>query len=182
MTRKEKIHIGCSGWNYRHWRGRFYPEEQKPEQWFGFYAGVFDTVEINNTFYHLPAAQTFKAWRAQAPAGFIYAVKANRYLTHLKKLKDVRRPLKKFLDRARLLEEHLGPILYQLPPHWRLNRERLESFLDLLPEDLQSVFEFRDQSWMVEEVFELLDERGVSFCAHDLPGPDELDVPRRAVG
>jgi uncharacterized protein YecE (DUF72 family) len=100
-------------------------------------------------------------------------------LTHLKKLKDAKAPLRRFLDRARLLGAHLGPILYQLPPRWRLNLERLESFLDLLPEDLRSVFEFRDQSWLVDEVFQLLDERGVSFCAHDMPG---LDVPRLAVG
>lgn len=179
MTKRGKIHIGCSGWNYPHWRGRFYPEAQAPGQWFDFYAAVFNTVEINNTFYRLPTAKTFKAWGAKAPDRFIYAVKANRYLTHLKKLKEAKAPLKKLLDRARLLEEHLGPILYQLPPRWRFDRARLESFLDLLPEDLQHVFEFRDQSWMVEEVFELLDERGVSVCAHDLPG---LKVPRRAAG
>jgi uncharacterized protein YecE (DUF72 family) len=179
MTRTGKAHIGCSGWNYKHWRGRFYPEEESPERWFEFYAATFDTVEINNTFYQLPASKTFKAWRAQAPKGFLYAVKANRYLTHLKKLKEAKAPLKKFLTRARLLQEHLGPILYQLPPRWSLNLERLESFLDLLPEDLQHVIEFRDQSWLVDEVFQLLEERGVSLCTHDLPG---LDVPRLSIG
>ncbi len=177
--KRGRIHVGCSGWNYEHWRGRFYPEGAPQKRWFEFYARIFDTVEINNTFYQLPSAQTFEVWRAQAPQGFIYAVKANRYLTHLKRLKDAKAPLRRFLDRARLLGPHLGPILYQLPPRWRLNLERLESFLDLLPEDPPSVFEFRDRSWMVDEVFQLLDERGVSFCAHDLPG---LDVPRLAVG
>jgi len=177
--KKGKIHIGCSGWNYEHWRGPFYPEDAPPKLWFEYYAEAFDTAEINNTFYQLPAAHTFKAWRAQAPDGFIYAVKANRYLTHLKKLKDAKAPLRRFLDRARLLRERLGPILYQLPPRWRLNMERLESFLNLLPEDLRHVFEFRDQSWFVDEVFQLLEERGASFCAHDMPG---LDVPRLAVG
>jgi uncharacterized protein YecE (DUF72 family) len=172
-------HIGCSGWNYKHWRGRFYPEEAPPKRWFEFYAMDFDTVEINNTFYQLPTSHTFKAWRTQAPDGFIYAVKANRYLTHLKRLKDSKAPLKRFLDRARLLGVHLGPILYQLPPRWRLNMERFESFLDLLPEDLLHVFEFRDQSWMVDKVFQLLEERGFSFCAHDMPG---LDVPRLVTG
>jgi len=179
MMRRSQIHIGCSGWNYESWRGRFYPEEAPPKRWFEFYAETFNTVEINNTFYQLPDAPTFKRWRSQAPDGFIYAVKANRYLTHLKRLKDAKDPLKKFLDRARLLREHLGPILYQLPPRWRLNLQRLESFLDLLPEDLRHVFEFRDQSWMTDEVFQLLEERGVSFCAHDMPG---LDVPRLAIG
>jgi uncharacterized protein YecE (DUF72 family) len=179
MKKSGKIHIGCSGWNYAHWRGRFYPEESRQEDWFALYASVFDTVEINNTFYRLPPAETFAAWRDQAPAGFLYAVKANRYLTHMKKLKDAEESLKTFLTRARLLEDHLGPILYQLPPRWRLNRQRLESFLDLLPSDLTHVFEFRDQSWMIEEIFELLEERNVSFCVHDFPG---LEVPRRAEG
>jgi uncharacterized protein YecE (DUF72 family) len=177
--KRGKIRIGCSGWNYKHWRGRFYPEEEPPSRWFEFYAATFDTVEINNTFYQLPEARTFKSWRAQAPKGFIYAVKANRYLTHLKKLKDAKAPLRKFLDRARLLQDGLGPILYQLPPRWRSDPERLKSFLDLLPGDIGSVIEFRDQSWLVDEVFQLLEDRGVSFCAHDLPG---LDTPRLAIG
>ncbi len=179
MEKSSKIHIGCSGWNYNHWRGRFYPKGQPQNRWFDFYAGVFDTVEINNTFYRLPEARTFKAWCKQAPAGFLYAVKANRYLTHQKKLKDARAPLKKFLSRAQYLEEHLGPILYQLPARWHLNLERLESFLDLLPEDLIHIFEFRDQTWMVEEVFRCLEARGISFCAHDMSG---LNVPRLAIG
>ncbi|MBO0860514.1 MAG: DUF72 domain-containing protein [Chloracidobacterium sp.] len=177
--KKGKIHIGCSGWNYDDWRGRFYPKDTPKKRWFEFYAETFDTVEINNTFYQLPGAQTFKAWRSQAPDGFVYAVKASRYLTHLKRLKDAKAPLKKFLSRTRLLRERLGPILYQLPPRWRLNMQRLESFLDLLPEDIMHVFEFRDQSWMTDEVFQILEERGVSFCAHDMPG---LDVPRLAIG
>jgi uncharacterized protein YecE (DUF72 family) len=179
MARRKKLHIGCSGWNYKHWRGRFYPEEESPNQWFEFYAATFETVEINNTFYRLPEKKTFKAWHEQAPDRFLYAVKASRYLTHLKKLKEAKAPLKNFLDCARLLGENLGPILYQLPPHWRLNLERLESFLDLLPDDLQHVFEFRDQSWMVEEVFQLLEERGTSFCTHDMQG---MEVSRLAIG
>jgi uncharacterized protein YecE (DUF72 family) len=179
MARRGEIYIGCSGWSYRHWRGRFYPEAQTPNKWFEFYAEVFNSVEVNNTFYRLPDVRTFRAWRAQAPRGFLYAVKASRYLTHQKKLKDAKAPLKKLLNRAQYLEEHLGPILYQLPSRWRLDKERLESFIDLLPEDLIHVFEFRDQSWMVEEIFQLLEERGVSFCVHDMSG---LDVPRRTVG
>jgi uncharacterized protein YecE (DUF72 family) len=179
MKESGRIHIGCSGWNYAHWRGPFYPEQNRQEDWFAFYASVFDTVEINNTFYRLPSAETFDAWRDQAPDRFLYAVKANRYLTHLKKLKDAEAPLNQFIERARRLKKHLGPILYQLPPRWRLNRQRLESFLNLLPSDLAHIFEFRDQSWMVEEVFQMLKERNVSFCTHDMPG---LEVPRRAVG
>jgi uncharacterized protein YecE (DUF72 family) len=179
MAKRGKVHIGCSGWNYAHWRGRFYPKGLAPSNWFEFYARLFETVEINNTFYRLPDARIFKAWRKQAPEGFLYAVKASRFLTHQKKLKDVKVPLKKFLDRAKYLDEHLGPILYQLPSRWRLNKDRLESFIDLLPDTLIHVIEFRDQSWMVEEVFQLLEGRGVSFCTHDFSG---LDVPRRTTG
>lgn len=179
MTRRDEVRIGCSGWNYNHWRGLFYPEEQRPQEWFATYARFFDTVEINNTFYRLPAEKTFREWRAQAPDGFIYAVKASRYLTHMKKLKEAEKPLKTFLQRASLLKEHFGPVLYQLPPHWGLNRERLESFLELLPADLLHVFEFRDQSWLVDEVFDLLERRGASLCVHDFPG---LSVPKIAMG
>jgi uncharacterized protein YecE (DUF72 family) len=183
MKKQGEIRIGCSGWNYDHWRGRFYPKELTPAHWFEFYAATFDTVEINNVFYRLPEAKTFKAWRSQAPEGFLYAVKANRYLTHLKKLKDVKTPLRKFLDRARILRESLGPILYQLPPRWRLNRDRLESFLDLLPDDLLHVIEFRDQSWLVDEVFQLLNDRGISYCAHDLRATNPpLRAPRLVTG
>lgn len=179
MKERKNIRIGCSGWSYDGWRGRFYPKELKPAEWFAYYAQYFDTVEINNTFYHLPPARTFNTWQAQAADGFVYAVKASRYFTHLKRLKNARAALNKFLTRARKLKKHLGPILYQLPPHWHLNLERLESFLDLLPADLLHVFEFRDQSWMSEDVLQMLDERDVSFCTHDFPG---LAVPRRAVG
>jgi uncharacterized protein YecE (DUF72 family) len=169
-TRRGRIRIGCSGWIYEHWRGRFYPEYSSPQEWFGIYSEVFDTVEINNTFYRLPSPSVFKKWRLQAPSGFCYAVKVSRYLTHMKKLKDAREPLKRFVDRARLLEDHLGPLLYQLPPRWRVNLPRLESFLELLPEDLVHVFEFREQSWLTEEVLRLLANRNVCYCIHDMPG------------
>ena len=179
MAKKGSIRIGCSGWNYEHWRGLFYPAHSKAQDWFRYYARFFDTVEINNTFYHLPSAKTFTVWQAQAPDGFLYAVKASRYITHMKKLKEPEPALEKFLGRARFLREHLGPILYQLPPYWRLNFERLKFFLDLLPSEWLHVFEFREESWLVEEVFSLLDERGTSLCVHDLAG---LRVPRRALG
>ena len=145
------IRIGCSGWNYRHWRGPFYPSELPTKGWFAFYARTFDTVEINASFYRMPKPETFARWRDQAPQGFRYAVKAHRFITHMKKLKDAEAPLALFIERARSLEERLGPILYQLPPRWKCNRERLELFLALLPRDLTHVFEFRDTSWMTEE-------------------------------
>jgi len=127
------IRIGTSGWVYAHWRGVFYPADLPQRDWFSFYAGSFDTVEINNSFYRLPPAATFETWRQQAPAGFVYAVKASRYLTHLKKLKDPEAPLTRFFEHAGGLGRTLGPVLYQLPPHWRVNLPRFEHFLASLP-------------------------------------------------
>lgn len=170
MERTGTIRIGCSGWNYRHWRGAFYPETMPMSRWFDHYAATFDTVEINNSFYRLPKAETFDKWREQAPAGFCYAVKANRFLTQAKKLKDCAEPLQRMLTPFRHLKQTLGPILYQLPPRFRVNLDRLTEFIDLLPRDLTHVFEFREKSWLTEEVLALLDARGVSFCAHDMPG------------
>ncbi|MEW5802573.1 MAG: DUF72 domain-containing protein [bacterium] len=179
MGRSKGVRVGCSGWNYPHWRGLFYPEEVQKTHWFDFYQASFNTVEINNTFYKLPEEQVFRQWERQARDGFIYAVKANRYLTHLKKLHDAKDSLEKFIVRVRLLGQKLGPLLYQLPPHWTKNYRRLESFLDLLPTDLIHVFEFRDQSWMEDDILNLLDQHGCSFCIHDMPG---LICPRQSVG
>ncbi|GAO38970.1 hypothetical protein SCH01S_23_00100 [Sphingomonas changbaiensis NBRC 104936] len=173
------IRIGCSGWNYRHWRGDFYPEGVPVKRWFAHYAQAFDTVEINASFYRRPTAETFAKWREQAPEGFCYAVKAPRFITHMRKLKECEESIAEFLARARHLRPALGPILYQLPPNWRFDRERLESFLALLPRDLTHVFEFREPSWLADEVLAILDAAGVGFCAHDFPG---LATQRAATG
>lgn len=173
------VRIGCSGWMYKHWRGLFYPQALPVKRWFAHYAETFDTVEINNSFYHLPPPSTFAGWREQAPAGFRYAIKANRFLTQAKKLKDCEEPLVRMMDSVWPLGEALGPMLYQLPPRFKVNLERLESFLTLLPADVTSVFEFREPTWYCDEVFALLDRYGASFCVHDMPG---LTSPRLAVG
>ena len=165
-----QIRIGCSGWNYKHWRDRFYPKELPAKRWFEHYAVLFDTVEINNSFYRLPTAETFEKWRDQAPEGFCYAVKANRFITQAKKLKDAAEPMKRFLTPTRKLQKTLGPILYQLPPRFRINLERLEDFLKLCPRDLTHVFEFREPSWLTDDMLALLDRDGASFCIHDMPG------------
>ena len=165
-----EIRIGCSGWNYRHWRGIFYPEGLPQKGWFNHYAATFDTVEINNSFYRLPSAETFGKWRDQAPPGFCYAVKANRFLTQAKKLKDCAEPLERMMSSFRALRDRLGPILYQLPPRLRVNLERLQEFLELVPKDVINVFEFRDKSWYVPETLGLLGRYGASFCVHDMPG------------
>lgn len=174
-----EIRIGCSGWNYRHWRGNFYPEELSVKRWFAFYAEQFDTVEINNSFYRLPKAETLDTWRDQAPSGFRYAVKANRFLTQAKKLKDCAEPLARMMTPIRHLGYTLGPILYQLPPRFLINLERLETFLDLAPKDVTNIFEFRDRSWYDDRVYALLERHGAGFCAHDMPG---LVTDRIAIG
>jgi len=166
----ERIRIGCSGWNYKHWREIFYPKGLPQRLWFAFYAKHFETVEINNSFYRLPSAETFAKWRDQAPVGFCYAVKANRFLTQAKKLKDCAEPLERMMTPFRALAPALGPILYQLPPSLRINLERLEEFLELVPKDVTNVFEFRDRSWYVPETLALLERHNASFCAHDMAG------------
>ena len=169
-TTVSRIRVGCSGWVYKHWRGIFYPEDMPQRRWFEFYASEFDTVEINNSFYHLPKAQTFDKWRDSAPDGFRYAVKANRFITQAKKLKDPDEPLERFLVPTLRLKEHLGPILFQLPPNMSINLKRLENFLKKLPKQLISVFEFRNKSWYDEKVFAVLDEYGAGFVVHDMKG------------
>lgn len=173
------IHIGCSGWIYKDWRGPFYPQDLAAKNWFAFYAQTFDTVEINNSFYRLPKPEVFEKWRDQAPGGFCYAVKASRYLTHQKRLTEPEEPLDRILGNARHLKPHLGPVLYQLPPRWKVNVERLSHFVELLPKDIAHVVEFRDESWHTAEVLDLLDRHGVGFCTHDMPG---MKVPRWASG
>lgn len=170
------LRLGTSGWVYPHWRGLFYPPHLHPRHWLGHYSDSFDSVEINNTFYRLPRPETFADWAAQTPEGFLFAVKANRFLTHRKKLKDAEAALAEFLARARLLGSKLGPILFQLPPHWGPDLPRFESFLRALPPGCTYVFEFRDQRWLDESVFRLMERCGVVHCIHDMR---PLRVPPR---
>lgn len=162
------IRIGTSGWIYKHWRERFYPKDLPPSQWFAWYAEHFETVEINNTFYRLPSERAFDAWREQAPRGFVYAVKASRFLTHMKKLKDPEEPIERILGRARRLGPTLGPVLYQLPRGWKCNVERLSEFFAALPRDLVHVMEYRREDWLCDEVFELMRRHNIGLCIHDL--------------
>ncbi|HLW65001.1 MAG TPA: DUF72 domain-containing protein [Gemmataceae bacterium] len=170
MSQAAQVRIGTSGWVYKHWRNVFYPPKLAANRWFEHYFCHFDTVEINCTFYGLPAASTFARWAEQAPSGFVYAVKANKILTHLKRLHEPREVLETMLDRARELGQHLGPILYQLPPHWGCDIERLRQFISVLPVGLEHVFEFRDPSWLNNDVKALLADTGMNFCIHDLAG------------
>ena len=164
------IRIGTSGWNYPHWKGSFYPDDLPDEQWLAWYAERFDTVEINATFYRLPTTDTLDAWREAVPAGFRFAVKASRYITHMKKLKDPRESTARFFAAIERLGERLGPILFQLPPNWHCNLERLAGFLEALPAGYRYVFEFRDESWWIDEVADLLRQHEAAFCLFDLAG------------
>jgi uncharacterized protein YecE (DUF72 family) len=162
--------IGCSGWQYRHWRGEFYPADLPQSRWLAYYASHFDTVEINNTFYRLPERSTFAEWRRLAPTGFLYAVKASRFLTHMKKLKNPDEPIERLFSRARALGRSFGPMLYQLPPHWKIDLPRLKTFLKRLPSRRRHAIEFRDPSWYTDEVFASLEHHGVALCLHDMAG------------
>lgn len=175
----EAIHVGCSGWVYRHWKGGFYPEGLPQRRWFEHYAAEFDTVEINASFYRLPRPEMFDGWRAKAPPGFRYAVKVNRFITHMKKLLDCEQAVAEFIGLARRLGSALGPLLYQLPPNLKRNDERLDAFLSLLPRDLDHVVEFRSSDWYAEEVLAIVDRHRAGFVVHDLVG---LASPRWASG
>ena len=172
---KGRVYIGTSGWNYRHWGdGVFYPPELRPKDWLSHYASVFDTVEINNTFYRLPSKAVFERWRDTVPEAFCVVVKANRFITHIKRLKDPENSVRNFLLNMSGLEKKLGPVLFQLPPSWNLNLERLDTFLqyitnqDILPY-LRIVFELRNRFWAVEETYALLREYGAALCFADWP-------------
>ncbi len=163
-------YIGTSGWHYDHWRRRFYPAELPKKDWLGYYARHFNAVEINASFYRLPQESTLTTWTQAVPPGFLFSLKASRLITHIKRLKDSQEPLQTFTGRAKSLLNHLGPLLYQLPPGLRRDDPTLESFLALLDKKLQHVIEFRHPSWVNGAVFDLLLKYRVGFCIFDMPG------------
>ena len=161
------IYIGTSGWQYDSWREPFYDGETPRLE---AYRKSFDSVEVNGTFYGLPEQKSVEAWKAAAGDGFTFAVKASRYITHMKKLKDPVEPLDRFFSVADAFGDFLGPILFQLPPKWRRNTERLGAFLDALPPGKRYVFEFRDPDWYHPEVYSLLESAGAAFCVYHFAG------------
>ena len=164
----KQIRIGTSGWYYEHWRKVFYPCEFSKDEWLEFFCRHFDTVELNNTFYHLPKKSSVEKWYMATPENFMFTVKASRFITHVKKLNDPQESLKKFIDIIEPLKEKLGPILYQLPPNLHADLNRLENFIAELPKKQKSFFEFRHTSWYDDKIFELLDRYGCGLCVHDL--------------
>lgn len=171
------LRIGCSGWAYKDWRGPFYPEDAPAKAHLAFYATRFDTTEINASFYRLPSEQAVAAWRDQTPDGFLFAWKASRFLTHNKKLNDPADSLALIMGRMEGLGEKYGPVLFQLPPMLRINRERLAAFLSLLPRGRRCTIEFRHPSWYEASILRLLADHDVSLCLsdhHDAPSPWEV--------
>ena len=160
----QRIRIGCSGWNYDHWRhGVFYPERLPASRWLRFYAEWFDTVELNNTFYRLPRTTAAERWAAETPNDFVFAVKVSRYITHVKRLRDAGEHLPLLLERIEPLRAKLGPLLWQLPPTFRRDDDRLAEALDAFPRELRHAIEFRHESWFVPDVLALLRERNVAL-------------------
>jgi uncharacterized protein YecE (DUF72 family) len=168
MAHTAEIRIGTSGWHYKHWIGRFYPSHSSGPAMLNYYVQHFDTVELNNSFYKLPDISVFRSWREAVPDQFCFSVKASRFITHNKKLKDPQNALDNFLPRAEVLGAKLGPVLFQLPPRWKLNLERLQQFLAALPRYHQYTFEFREPSWNTSEVFDLLRTYNAAYCIYQL--------------
>jgi len=167
--------IGTSGWSYAHWgEGVFYPKGLRPSEWLSFYARSFSTVEINSSFYRLPRREVFEAWREKTPSGFLFAVKASRFLTHIKKLMEVEEPLQRLWANVQGLGEKLGPLLFQLPPSLPYRKEKIEGLLNSLPYQLshgkgRAVLEVRNSSWLHPECYDLLSAAGVALCLSDWP-------------
>ncbi len=163
-----QIHVGTSGWHYDHWKGPFYPESLPRTNYLEYYADLFHTLEINNSFYQMPQEKTMIQWRNAVPKEFIFSIKASRYITHIKKLKDGRQIIPPFLKKIEVLGDRLGPILFQLPPQWRYNLERLNSFLNALPSGFRYAFEFRDSSWFNPRTYDALALKGAAFCIYQV--------------
>ncbi len=166
--------IGTSGWHYEHWRPRFYPAATGPARWLGIYAERFAVVEANSTFYRLPEESTFEHWRDSVPHDFVFALKASRYLTHVRRLQEPAEPVARLMERARVLGSHLGPVLLQLPPNMEADPNRLDATLAAFGGGVRVAVEPRHASWFVDEVRAVLTERAAALCvAHGGP----IDMP-----
>lgn len=165
-----QLWIGCSGFNYPHWKGNFYPEDLQQKKWLQHYCTIFKTVELNVTFYRLPKESTFDKWHAETPEDFAFSLKGSRFITHIKKLLDPEASLKLFFKNAMRLKEKLMIVLWQLPPGFKSDSARLKTFLDLLePYPVRHAFEFRNESWITEETVDMCRERNVALCLADWP-------------
>ncbi len=162
-----KIHVGTSGYAYKEWKGKFYPEKISSKEMLRFYSGRLNTVEINNTFYRMPKESVLTSWAEQVPEDFVFALKAPQVITHLKRLRDVSEETGYLFRTLSVLDGKLGPVLFQFPKSFRVDRPALEDFLGLIPRDRACVFEFRNPSWLDDRILSLLRERGSSLCIAD---------------
>jgi len=169
------LYVGTSGYSYKEWKGTFYPEDMPDKQMLRYYGERFRSVEINNTFYRMPKASVLENWAAEVPAAFKFVLKASQRITHFQRLKDAGDSLSYLLKVAGVLKERLGPLLFQLPPHFKKDLPRLREFLALLPSEAIAAFEFRDQSWFDEEIFDLLRKHRVALCIAE--AEDGVEVP-----
>lgn len=170
MPKRGALHIGTSGWHYKHWLGPFYPEGTRPAAMLDHYRRHFSAVEINNSFYRLLSPKALQQWRAATPDDFVFSAKGSRFLTHMKKLKDTGPGIERFFAPARALGGKLKVVVFQLPPHWGCNAERLDAFLAALPDGYRYAVELRDESWFGEAVYEVLRRHRAAFCIYDIAG------------
>lgn len=168
MCKDKFFHIGTSGWHYLHWWGKFYPENYSEKELLKYYSQFYCTVEINNTFYHLPSAKIVKQWLDSVPDNFIFSVKASRYITHMKKLKDPEISTEAYFNTIRNFKDRIGVILFQLPPNFKVNTERFEKFIKKLPVDYRYTFEFRDKSWFIPDIYEIMKHHNLSLCFYSM--------------
>lgn len=170
MKEQGNLFIGTGGWSYPSWKKNFYPPGLRAAEEFDYYTKTFSSIELNNTFYKLPAREQFFDWKNRAPADFTFSVKASRFITQMKKLKTDTPAVQRLLDNAAHLEEKLGPVLFELPPRWKLNAERLRVFLEHIPKGYLYAFEFRDTSWYNDVVYDLLKQHRCTFCITNAEG------------
>jgi len=167
---KKKIYIGTSGWNYDHWKEVFYEKGCSKSNWLQFYAKHFNSVEVNATFYRSLSYKTYETWKEKTPHGFIWSVKANRFITHIKRLKDIAEPLKRFLGEVGGLKEKLGPILFQLPPSLNFEEEVFDEFCNFLPGNKSFAIEARHPSWLEEKALSCIRKHHIAWCISDTAG------------
>ena len=165
-----EIRIGTSGWSYSHWKDIFYPSGLAKTKWLEFYTTQFDTVELNATFYRLPSEKTFQNWYKRTPLDFLWSLKANRLITHIKKLRDVKEPLNRFYQLISGLKEKCRVILFQLPPSLAFEENLLKEFCSLLNPHYKYTLEIRHKSWINDKMFEMLSEHNIAFCISDSAG------------
>ena len=162
-----KMYIGTSGYSYKEWKGRFYPEKISPKEMLRFYSERLNSVEINNTFYHMPTADVLDSWSEQVPAGFLFALKAPQVITHFRRLRHVGEEARYLFGTLPVLGKKLGPVLFQFPGSFHADRQLLETFLGMVPGNVLCAFEFRHESWLETGILDLLRKRGCSLCLAD---------------